>query len=249
MDWAKRRKILIETVLTLIGVAIIASVIIATVYKAPSCTDNIQDGNETGVDCGGPCPYLCSVNEIAPQVTFVRAVSPIAGRTDVIAYIDNVNNNAQIQNAEYNVDLYDQFNRLVASNTGTVALPPATTVPVFIPDFYMGPDTVTTAFLSFSTSTLQWEHDSARPVVPKQSQLQILDGPSPKITATLTNPTAYPIYNQTVVATVFNSKNNAIAASQTVVPILSAQGSAPIVFTWNQEFTSKPVRVEILPSY
>ena len=75
-----------------------------------------------------------------------------------------------------------------------------------------------------------------------------MNGPMPKITAVLTNPIAYPIYNEKVVATVFNAQNNAIGASQTVVPILPAQGTAPIVFTWNQAFTSQPARVEILPS-
>ena len=247
MSWSQNRQRLIEIILTLCGVAIIAAVIIATIYKAPSCMDNKQNQNETGVDCGGPCSYLCSVDETAPRVAFVRAVSPQAGRTDVIAYIDNTNTNAQVQGAKYTVDVYDLNNKLVASKNGTVNLPPNTTVPVFIPDFYLGPGLITTAFLTFDPSSLMWQRSSTRPILPAQSQLQIFDGPTPKITATLTNPIAYPIYNEKVVATVFNEKNNAIAASHTVIPILAAQGSVPIVFTWNNEFSSKPVRVEILP--
>jgi hypothetical protein len=249
MDWGNRRKIFVETVLALCGVVLVIVVLVAVFYKAPSCTDNKQDGNETGIDCGVGCPYLCSSDEIAPLVVFAIPVSPQYGRTDLIAYVANKNVSAQVQGAQYSVVLYDRFNKRVAAKTGTVNLLPASTAPIFIPDLYQGNDPIATAFVTFATSTLLWQHDSARPIIPQQTQLQIFDGATPKITATLTNPTAYPIYNETVVATVFNAKNNAIAASQTVIPTLPAQGSAPIVFTWNKEFSSKPVRVEILPVY
>ena len=248
MDWAKRRQVLIETILTICGVAIIAVVIIATIYKAPSCTDNKQDGNETGIDCGGPCPYLCSVDEIAPEVSFVVPVSPQPGRIDVIAYIENKNNNAQVEGARYLVQLYDTNHHMIASKSGTVNLPPSSTSPVFIPELYQGNAPVSDAFLTLDPASLLWVRTSGNPVLPSQSQLEIMNGPMPKITAVLTNPIAYPIYNEKVVATVFNAQNNAIGASQTVVPILPAQGTAPIVFTWNQAFTSQPARVEILPS-
>lgn len=36
---------------------------------APSCTDGIQNGNETGIDCGGSCPNVCAV-QINLPVTF-----------------------------------------------------------------------------------------------------------------------------------------------------------------------------------
>jgi len=36
---------------------------------APSCTDGIQNGNETGVDCGGSCPNVCLL-QINLPVTF-----------------------------------------------------------------------------------------------------------------------------------------------------------------------------------
>jgi hypothetical protein len=62
------------------------------------------------------------------------------------------------------------------------------------------------------------------------------------------NTTAQPLSDVTVVATVFDSANNAIAASQTVVQELGPQSSAPIIFTWNEPFKEAPARVEILPA-
>ena len=249
MDWAKRRQRFIEIILTLVGVALVAVVIVATLYKAPSCTDGKLNQGETGIDCGGPCPYLCSVDEAAPRVSFVRAVSPQSGRTDVIAYVFNPNSNAEVQAAKYKVELYDSSNQVIASKTGVVELPPSTNVPVYLPDFYFGKKQVKEAFLTFDSGSLLWIRGNTQPVQLSQSDLQypMVLLPMPKITATLTNPTAYPLYNETVVVTVFDVNNNAIAASQTVIPLLSAQGSAPVIFTWNQAFPAVPARVEILP--
>jgi hypothetical protein len=247
MDWAIKRQRFIEVILALCGVALLSVVVVATLYKAPSCTDGKQNQNETGVDCGGPCPYLCAIDEAAPRVTFVRAISPQQGRTDVIAYIDNSNSDAGVKSAEYTIELYDSNDSLVASKTGTIPLPPATTVPLYIPDFYVGSKIVSSAFLTFNGNSLLWMRGASNTSLPTPTNIQIIDGPAPRITANLENPTAYSLYNETVVATVFDGKNNAIGASQTVIPLLSAQGSAPIFFTWNQEFTSKPVRVDILP--
>jgi len=40
----------------------------------PTCTDGVQNGQETGVDCGGPdcpsCPTTCSDNEVTLSITF-----------------------------------------------------------------------------------------------------------------------------------------------------------------------------------
>ena len=250
MDWAKRRQRMIEIGLALCGLAILAVVAIAIFYKAPSCTDGIKNEDETGVDCGGSsCTYLCAADEVAPKVQFVRAVSPQQGRTDIIAYIDNVNTNASVQGATYTIQLYGVNQKVLATKTGTINLPPSSTVPLYIPDAYDGQAKVLSAFVSFDPRTLLWMRDNARPILPVPNNISIQNTATPRITATLTNEAASTYYNETVVATVFDAQNNVMAASQTVVPILSAQGSSNIVFTWNQAFSAKPVRVEILPTF
>ncbi|NNL81861.1 MAG: hypothetical protein HKP28_00630, partial [Winogradskyella sp.] len=52
---------------------------------APSCTNNIQDGDETGVDCGGSCPNSCipdpptSAQQASSTGTDLYVYSDIAG--------------------------------------------------------------------------------------------------------------------------------------------------------------------------
>jgi hypothetical protein len=246
MTWAQRRQRLILAILILCGVAFFAVVLTATLYKAPSCTDGKQNQNETGVDCGGPCPYLCSVSQIVPTIQFVRAVSPEQGRTDIIAYIDNTNTTGGVRDAQYTVDLYDASNVIITHYTGLVNLPPNTVTPLFVPGVYRGAGQVAQAFLTFDQSSLKYLRAYQKPLVPPPSNIEMQNGPIPKVTAIISNPIAQTLYNVTVVATVFDAANNALGASQTVVPILSGQGTAPLVFTWNKPFAGTPVRVEIL---
>ena len=41
-------------------ISIVLYVSIVHVLEAPSCNDGKQNGNETGVDCGGPCLFKCN---------------------------------------------------------------------------------------------------------------------------------------------------------------------------------------------
>jgi hypothetical protein len=245
--WSDRRKHVIEAILIAIGVALVAVVLIATLYKAPSCNDGKQNQSEQGIDCGGPCPYACTFTESAPSVRFVRAVSPQPGRIDIIAYIDNSNADAELIDAPYTIDIYNSQESVIAHSKGYLTIPPSTTMPLYIPDFYSGNSPITQAFLTFSTTSYRWYRTTRKPVVPLPSNIQIQSGSSPRITATLSNPIAQTLYGLTVVATVFDSANNAIAASQTLVPQLPAQGTAPLIFTWNVPFSGNAARVEILP--
>ncbi|MBA3789249.1 hypothetical protein H0X32_02550 [Patescibacteria group bacterium] len=248
MNWAAKRRTLIEIILLACGGGIIAIVLVATFYKTPSCMDTKQNQGELGIDCGGPCAYACTVDETPPAARFVRAVSSEPGRTDAIAYIDNTNADAGALNASYTIEFYGPTEALIGRKTGTINVPPSTTVPLFLSNLYSGSEPVSQAFLTFDQTSLKWLRAAQKPIVPVPDAIQIQDGPTPRITARLTNPTAHILYNISVVATVFDASDNAIAASQTLVPQLPSQGSAPLIFTWNAPFAGTPARVEILPA-
>lgn len=248
--WGQRRQFIIIGIIAAACIVLLGIIAALIFYKPASCVDGKQNQKEEGIDCGGPCPYLCSASQIQPAALFVTPFSPEDGRTDVIAYIANRNTDTGVMHAHYTVELRDPFGAVLGDLTGTINLPPASTVPLFIPHAYQGNRTVAQAFLTFDPESMVWPRNYQKPVVPTPSSIQILDSTSnaPKISALLTNPTAHAMYDVTVVVTAFDAKNNAIAASQTVVPTLPAQGSAPLIFTWNEAFKAAPVSVQILPA-
>ncbi|HVW71901.1 MAG TPA: hypothetical protein VHB93_01990 [Candidatus Paceibacterota bacterium] len=245
--WGRHRKALIIAMLLIVAGFIVAVTLIATLYKAPSCTDNSQNQGETGVDCGGPCSHLCTPSEVSAQVLFVRALAQQSGRTDVIAYIANKNADAAAKNVPFTATLYASDGTLIATKQGTVDLPPASTVPVFIPGLYSGFQQAAHAFLTIDDASVYWyRYTDVRPVL-STSDVVLTPGNAPRATATVANPTPYPLLNLPVVITVFDASNNAIAASRTVVDEVPPQGSASMIFTWNQPFSAAAAREEVVP--
>src|SRR3989344_6201594 len=68
MSWAAGRRFIILCIVGAVVIAFLAAISIATFYKSPSCSDGKQNQDETGVDCGGSCAYLCKAKKPTPTV-------------------------------------------------------------------------------------------------------------------------------------------------------------------------------------
>ncbi|HEY8097555.1 MAG TPA: hypothetical protein VIE65_15905 [Methylobacter sp.] len=106
MTWASRRRFIVLLIIGAVIFAFLGIFFTSIFYKAPSCSDNIQNQSEVGIDCGGPCPYLCTSQELPPTVLFTKAISNGAGRTDIVASIENINANAGAKDVPYTLALY-----------------------------------------------------------------------------------------------------------------------------------------------
>lgn len=249
MSWAARRRFIILLIIGAVVVALLAAVSIATFYKAPSCSDGVQNQDETGIDCGGSCAYLCRDQQQPPTVLFTKAIQNGERRVDVIAVIENKNGIAAAKSVPYRVTLYGADQSLIQEITGVFDLPPGRSVPVFIPGIASGKQTIVHAFLTIEASSLKWfpmETDSR--IVPNVSGTRQTGTPSsPRIEAVLTNSSAGALTDVKVIVLVRNDTGDVIAASTTIVPYIPAQGQAAATFTWNQAFSDAPASIEIAP--
>lgn len=247
MSWALRRRLMIIGLIAAV-IAILGGLFYFTnIHAAPSCIDSKQNQDEEGIDCGGTCSYFCSASQAAPSTRFVRAVSPSTGRTDVIAYIDNPNVSSAASGLHYTIELYSPTNTVVAKKEGTVDLPPSSTVPIFVPNFFSGSEVVARAFITFDTPVHLWYRYQETRVVPKVSNILFSGGETPRVTATAENATTVSLKNVRFVVTVFDEAGDAIAASQTIAPSVPSHGNAPLVFTWPTPFLKPVGRIEVIP--
>jgi len=247
MSWAARRRFIILFIIGATAVAFLTVVLIATFTKAPSCSDGAQNQGEAGIDCGGPCAYLCTAQMQPPKVLFTRALSNGAGRTDIIALVEN-KNAAVAKNILYKVQV-SAGKFVIQEVSGTLDLPPGATVPVFIPGIFSGTQKVATAFLTIDSSSLRWfSIDTRSRVVPLVSGPKQTGTPdAPRIEAILTNPGAVALANVRVVVLVRNASADVIAASETIVPVIRAQDTATAIFTWNNAFSDMHASIEVVP--
>jgi hypothetical protein len=249
MSWAAGRRFIILLIVGIVGAAFVATVGIATFYKAPSCSDNKQNQDETGIDCGGSCAYLCTEQKQPPTVLFTKAIKNGEGRVDVIAKVENKNADAAAKNVRYRITLYGSDQSLIQEITGTLDLPPGASIPIFVPNIPSGKQTVVNTFLDIEKSSLQWfSMSSDTRIVPTISNVkQIGTTSAPRIEAILTNASASILSNVKAIVIVHNDKGDVIASSSTIILTIPAQGQAAATFTWNSEFTEVPASIEIIP--
>lgn len=249
MSWAARRRFLILLIIGAVVVAFLATVGIATFYNAPSCTDGRQNQDEVGIDCGGACSYLCIEQQQSPTVLFTKVIQNGEGRTDVIALVENKNVNVAAKDVPYKVTLYGQDQSLIQEMSGTLDLPPNTSIPVFVPGIPSGKQSAVNAFLDIEPSSVRWFALSTDPrIVPVVSNTnQSGTTSAPRIESTLVNSSAIILTNVKVIVLVHNNKGDVIAASSTIVPAVPAQGLATATFTWNSAFSSVPASIEVIP--
>ncbi len=245
ISWATRRRSIVIIILAFIVAIGIFSFHRTVLYTAPSCIDGIQNQNETGVDCGGVCPHLCTAQVEQPVIQFVRAISNGGGRTDIIAYVENPNADAGVSNAPYTIDMYGQEGTVINTYSGVVTLSAHTVTPIYIPGVAHGPVKIVNAFLSFNTKKMHWVKTVSASTLLPFSNIRVTQGSVPHITATITNPSTNVYRNLKVIISVFDSNDNIIAVSQTVVPVLQGLGTAQLVFTWGGPFSSTPVREDL----
>lgn len=247
MSWAGQRRAAIIAIASLVLIAALLILGFSIFYDTPTCFDLKQNQDEAGIDCGGSCATLCSFQvEDAPVVSFVRALTPQPGRTDIVAQVENRNDDAEAADAPFLLEVYDADRHLIAKKTIEIDLPLKTSVPVYLADVAPRGTVAAQAFL-VPAEGITWRRAGERPVVPTVGQIQVSEGDAPRVTATLINPTARMVYGTTLVAIVRDASGNVIAGSQTVVPTLPSQGTAPLIFTWNAPFSVPAPRVDIYP--
>lgn len=230
-------------------VAFIVVVLISVLSKTPSCADGIQNQNEEGIDCGGSCSYLCTDLQRPPTVLFTKTISNGAGRTDVVASVENINATAAAKSVPYTVTIYGNKQVFVQEVTGTLDLPPSSTVPVFIPGVSTGNQKVLHAFLTIASSSPQWftmaNNQNVKLVVSNIS----LGGATttPRVDAILSNASVGTLSDVPIVIFVHDEQGEIMAASKTILPTIRAQGQATATFTWGAPFVRSPAAIEVIP--
>ncbi len=249
MSWAARRRFLILFFIGAVIAAFFAILSISVLYKAPSCSDGIQNQGEMGVDCGGPCPYLCTEQERPPTVLFTKAIPNGMGRTDVIASIENVNGGVAAKAVPYTVTLYGAGQVFIQEVSGVVDLPPSTVVPVFVIGIPSGNQKTIRAFLTIDSAAPKWYTLAKDPRIKPVVVNTTLAGTTtaPRIDAVLSNASSVDLTNVQVIVLVHDAQGDVLTASQTIMPDIPAQGQATATFTWNEAFKGTPAKIEVLP--
>jgi len=252
MDWATRRRIfyilIVLAVLGLVGFLLISP----SLNKAPTCTDNKQNGDETGVDCGGSCQLACvyQVNQI--KIDWSRAFRVVDGRYNAVAYLENSNQNTAINKINYRFRFADKDNVYIGKRDGSTYVPPSGKFAVFEPAIDLGNSIPVYTTFEFTEAPV-WIQVAQE----KIDQLKVLfsdiklvnEDTSPALSATIKNTSLFQIPEVNVVAILYDASGNAVSASRTYLDVLQGEESSVVNFTWIEPFAKKVVSEEIIPIF
>ena len=244
VSWSTRRKSIYLIGTLLVFLFALALPFWYVTYKAPSCTDGLQNQGELGVDCGGACALLCKEQALDPIVRWQRAFKIKEGLYNAAAYVENPNLDSGIDRIAYRFKLYDSSNLLIYERQGETFIPPKKIFGVFESNILTGSRVPARALFEFLGSPV-WRTDFAsEPVLVFSNKLFSEQDKLPRLTASIQNPTSNPVYNVEVVAILYDTLDNAIASSRTIVDSIPKYGLIPFVFTWPEPLEKPMNRVE-----
>ncbi len=233
--------------------AILALVVLVFIYETffttpPICFDGVQNGGETGVDCGGPCALVCANQAQPPKVLWSRVFQTSPTTYTAAAYIENDNPGAGAKQVGYSFQLFDANNDLIVERDGVVNLPPVQTIPIIDVNIPVANRTPARVLFGFS-GVPTWNKIPAAAIPALRVSGQNLSTDASKLQATLNNDTLQSASNVTVAAVLFDQSGTALAASRSIVNV-SKKSSTPVVFTFPGG-VQNVVRAEItvLPSF
>jgi len=247
MTWSGQRKTYI-----IIGLIVLVSVPVFTwlfllVYQAPTCSDGLQNGNETGADCGGICDRVCVQDTYPLEVVWERTFPSDSGVLTGIALIENRNTLAEAHNVEYTFSLFSNGVEL-DSKTQSVLLPAGKRTPVITKGLEHGAREVD--YVSFTLGDdVEWFKASQEERLLRVSNERIEnDGGAIKIFADVTNSSFQDIYRDIDFAVIaYNQKGSVLGYSTTYLETISPQTKEEIFLSWRQDSDDAIARIEIIP--
>lgn len=248
MSWASRRQFKYFSIVVVFFALILFLFVAPIIFKKSTCTDGKQNGDETGIDCGGSCSLMCKSDISAPVVLWSRAFPVISSNYNLVAFIENRNKNAGVVSASYEFRIYDNNNILIGRREGTTFIPPNQQFAVFEPRFDSGQNQIKSVTFDF-IQPLVW--------IKKSSTLQTLpihvnninfdnNKDTPTLSAVINNDSIYDLPEFDVVAILYDINHNAINVSKTHKDKLLNGDKLPVVFTWPEILSTTPVTKDIL---
>lgn len=252
MTWAFRRQFFYIAILIVFIFVFGFIIIYPRLNKAPTCVDNKQNGDETGIDCGGSCPKACIFQVDQISILWSRIFKVVDGRYNAVAYLENHNKNTAINKISYRFRFADKDNVYIGKREGETYVPPSGKFAVFESAIDIGNSIP--VYISFEFTEIPvWIQ------VPEEkiNQLKVLisdiklenEDTSPILSAMVKNNSLFQIPEVNVIAVLYDEEGNVVNSSRTYIDTLFGEESKEVVFTWPEPFLKNVIAKEIIPIF
>lgn len=244
-SWSTRRKTAFFAGFVVFLVIVVGLPTFFVFYKAPTCSDGIENGGERGVDCGGSCARLCPADFTAPKVLWSYSSRVVPGIYNSLAYVENPNPTVEVGSMSYAFKLYDAEGIVVAERKGKTYVPAGQKLAVFEGTIETGERIPTRTTFEF-TSEPQWRQGVSAAQL-RATSVDLMDESSPKAEVKVRNESIDRVYkNIDVFIVLYDASDNRVAFSKTFIESISPGDTELLYFTWPEKFEKPIVRKEVL---
>jgi len=215
--------------------------------EEPTCFDQLKNGEELGIDCGGSCIKVCDNEASDLIVRWARAFKVRDGIYDLVAVIENPNVFG-LSVLDYEFRVFDTKNLPIKEVQGATYLNARQQTIIFQSDIDVGFRKPDRTFLEIKTEP-EWQRlvDVRVPqIIVKNKKWETATSSLPRIEATLMNSSFFDVGRLEVFALVRREDGNVIAISRTFLPGLPAGQADQVVFTWSEDFEEPIAQVDIV---
>ena len=243
--WGKRRQVTYLAVAVAL-VVIVGAGIFVILKPSATCFDGKQNGNESGVDCGGSCEKVCLVGVLPLRVAWTRVFSVSPGVYYVIASVDNPNGGIGMKSLPYTIRLTDEEGLLVTTRKGETFVNPREKFIIFEGGIETGARQAARAAITFDND-FEWRRISPdKPSLLIEKRSFSNDG-KPRLEVSVTNDSIYTLKSIKLPVILSDKNGNAFAGSSTVIDRLAKSETRIVVFTWPVSFTELPASIDVYP--
>ncbi len=244
-SWSFKRQLLYLALPLFLTLSLFGLVFFKYLYVAPSCTDGVKNGDETGLDCGGSCQLLCTADFLPPIVHWSESFNVLGSIWNAGAYVENPNTTSEIQRASYVFSLYDDTSTLIKTVEGETFIPSNKKFLVFYPSIDTEGKNVKRTEFEF-VQPLLWQKSNQ-----KKPDIKITHGSiereetSPLISGTIENVGAFPSGPVELSVVVYDGRGDAIGVSRTYTDPISIRQKLDFGFTWPRPFKQTQAVCEV----
>ena len=247
LSWSVRRRLL-YLFLTIVLLGVVGGGLFWYYQPLPSCSDGKQNQDELGIDCGGSCPQVCSIEIQDPRIVWSRLLKVGEGKYDSAVLVENPNPRHGIKRLNYTLRVVDKDNILIADIPGQTFLNPKEQFVIFNSRLNVGLRIPARAISEFTDPPV-WQ--KIEQPIPKLTMVKkgFNNLPRPQLLASITNESLVSLKDIEVVVVLSDSDGNAIAVSSTFVETLDPDETRELSFTWPEPLAAEPTTIDLYPHF
>ncbi len=212
----RQKQIFYGSIYLVILVAIVFGFYIVFFREKPSCSDGIQNQNEAGIDCGGPCEKLCLAG--AQPIKLIGKVNLLYVGLDhasLLAKVENPNTSLAARNFDYVFDIYDEAGKFLRSAGGKSFVYAGEFKYILVPNLEYSVEKISR--VDFTSRNPRWvsAEDFFRPKIVIQNHQTEVFGKELRVSGKVINQDLIALPKVKVIAVFFGKFGQTSAASET----------------------------------